>query len=360
MAHMLATTRGKVSFAYTGEPGWHGLGNNVTKGATLEKWLEESGLSFTVKRAFVRYATSADASAPLMVDKNNVVLFADDNGSRLGIVSPQFKVVQPLEIMEGFRDLTEKFGYEIETAGAIKGRTQIWVLAKGPGTAIIGDTFEGDRVNDYLLCYTSFDGSRRTGTKKTKTRVVCNNTLTEACSDGLGHMVSHRSKWSAKDAHRALGVGEFSKFAEQANLMANTKVTPEQQVPFLLTVYHNMTVQQLTDAEAAAAKGDTKAISTVKSVTKTFARLSDILVNAPGQQMKSAKDTLWGLLNGVTFDIDHAKPAHTQENRLESSWFGAGEGIKNAAWDLAMSQLKESTLMTGSYVSVAQPTAFAA
>jgi hypothetical protein len=70
-------------------------------------------------------------------------------------VGSRYNVVQPREVLEFYRDLTEVAGYELETAGA-QGRPQVL----GPGPHGKSAALKGkDVVNGYLLLATSCDGS---------------------------------------------------------------------------------------------------------------------------------------------------------------------------------------------------------
>ena len=53
--------------------------------------------------------------------------------------------------------------------------------------------------------------------------------------------------------------------------------------------------------------------------------------SAPGQQLDTAKGTLWGAVNAVTYYADHIRSG-TDGDRLDSSWFGAGCALKDKAW----------------------------
>ncbi|WP_414616819.1 DUF932 domain-containing protein, partial [Stenotrophomonas muris] len=89
-------------------------------------------------------------------------------------VSKRFKVVQPGEILEFYRDLTQHSGFELETAGVLKGGKKFWAMARtGQSTSLKGR----DRVDGYLLLATACDGTLATTAQFTSVRVVCNNTL---------------------------------------------------------------------------------------------------------------------------------------------------------------------------------------
>jgi hypothetical protein len=56
-----------------------------------------------------------------------------------------------------------------------------------------------------------------------------------------------------------------------------------------------------------------------------------LLKSAPGQDLKAAKETLWGTLNAVTYYVDHIR-AGSAGDRLDSAWFGSGCALKDRAW----------------------------
>jgi phage/plasmid-like protein (TIGR03299 family) len=114
-----------------------------------------------------------------MTFEDQKVLYRSDTKAPLSVVSGRYQVVQPKEVLEFYRDLTEVSGYELETAGVSQGRAQ--VLGTGTHWQVFGP--EGhDVVNGYLLLATSCDGTLATTATPTTIRVVCNNTLSIALS----------------------------------------------------------------------------------------------------------------------------------------------------------------------------------
>src|SRR3546814_20756798 len=108
------------------------------------------------------------------------VLYRSDTKAPLAVVSKRFQVVQPGEILEFYRDLTEVGGFELETAGVLRGGRKFWALARtGQSVSLKGR----DRVDGYLLLATACDGTLATTAQFTSVRVVCNNTLSIALGD---------------------------------------------------------------------------------------------------------------------------------------------------------------------------------
>jgi len=101
------------------------------------------------------------------------VLYRSDTHAPLSVVSQRYQEVQPKEILEFYRDLTEQSGFELETAGVLKGGKKFWALARtGQSSALKSK----DVSNGYILLATAFDGTLATTAQFTSIRVVCKNT----------------------------------------------------------------------------------------------------------------------------------------------------------------------------------------
>src|SRR3990167_8361757 len=172
MAHLIET------MAYAGATPWHGLGNNLPKKQPIEIWQREAGMDWQILESPVHFkADSIGHLGSIHSYPEQKVLYRSDTKSPLSVVSKRYHTVQPREVLEFYRDLTEVSGYELETAGILKGGRKFWALARtGQGAALKGN----DQVNGYLLLATSCDGTLATTATPTTVRVVCNNTLTIA------------------------------------------------------------------------------------------------------------------------------------------------------------------------------------
>jgi phage/plasmid-like protein (TIGR03299 family) len=109
------------SMAYVGDMPWHGLGNHLEAGQSLDVWAKQSGLDWEIKNAPVCFNTSVNPSnINIHSFEEKQVLYRSDTHAPLSVVGQRYKVVQPREILEFYRDLTEKSGFELETAGVLK------------------------------------------------------------------------------------------------------------------------------------------------------------------------------------------------------------------------------------------------
>jgi hypothetical protein len=114
----------------------------------------------------------------------------------------------------------------------------------------------------------------------------------------------------------------FGQFMASADRLASKKVT----------------AKQARDFYGALTMGDkyTKAPEPEAVQSITMAQLERLRLSAPGQDTVSARDTAWGLVNSVTYWLDHDRNTKTVDSRLNSSWFGTGHNLKQKAMDLAL------------------------
>lgn len=328
MAHNLDFQTGKAGMAYTGETPWHELGQQLTPGAPLETWQHEAGLDWEALTAPVQFqrplvGLDGQPIQAMEKDKGHKVIFRSDTGKVLSVMGSKYRPVQPAEVIGFYRDLTEKHGYELETAGSIADGRKIWALAN---TNAVTQLRGGDKVRGYLLLATSFDGTMSTQARFTAVRVVCNNTLSFATEEGKADVViPHCSVFDADKVKEKLQIGDaFARFHERASAMSQRIVGQNESVQFFLDVYYGLDTPEKVAAFREVEGND-------KRAEKLMARLTTALFNSPGAHLESAKGMLWGLVNAVTYDVDHQLPSRTSESRFNKAHFGIGEAIKNRA-----------------------------
>ncbi|MGL6250281.1 MAG: DUF932 domain-containing protein, partial [Billgrantia desiderata] len=234
MAHQIE------QMAYVGDTPWHGLGQQLSRHQPLEVWRQQAGMDWHIEESPVRFiADGAGHLGSIHSFPEQKVLYRSDTRAPLSVVSQRYKVVQPEEVLEFYRDLTEYAGYELETAGVLKGGRKFWALARsGLGTALKGQ----DQVNAYLLLATSCDGSLATVATPTSVRVVCNNTLTIAV-DGMsqGVKVPHSTEFNPQRVKQQLGisVAQWDDFMYRMKTLAERKVSQEEVKAYFQSVICN-------------------------------------------------------------------------------------------------------------------------
>src|SRR5476651_2452004 len=315
MAHLVE------QMAYMNATPWHGLGNKLTKKQPIEVWAEQAGMSFEIKETPVRFMSeSAGSLGAIMSFPEQKVLYRSDTKAALSVVSNRYHVVQPREILEFYRDLTEISGFELETAGVLKEGRKIWALAKTNQSA----TLKGkDTINGYLLLATACDGTLATTAQFTSIRVVCNNTLAVALGASSGAVkVRHSTSFDAQAVKRQLGisVSTWSSFMYQMKGLSERKVKKHEAMNYLSRVFSD----------------ETKAGSDNASNRTTAKVMALFDGHGRGAELASAKGTAFGLLNAVTEFVDHDRRARSVDTRLDSAWFGQGASLKERALEQAL------------------------
>ena len=319
MAHELAVTAdGRSAMAYVGEEPWHGLGQKLTPNSPLEVWAEEAGLNFFVNSADVKFDTPAGQS----VFDSKRVLYRSDTHAPLAVVGSKYKVVQPIEVLEFFRNLTVEHGWSLETAGVLFNGAKYWALARtGQEVRIMGQ----DLLQDYVLLATACDGTLRTVAKRTSVRVVCNNTLALAnmTDKQLAIKISHASNFDAAAVQAEMGlVDSWSEFSDSVLELAKRRVSNREAVEFVVGLFGD--VAKPLDAQPA--------IQTIAKVLQLFDG------QGRGSDLVSAKGTAFGLLNAVTEYVDWHK-GKDQSRRLDNAWFLGGAALKERAYNNAVALL---------------------
>ena len=313
MAHLIE------SIAYTGATPWHGLGNQLSPHQPIETWAKQAGMDWSIQEASVRYMTEANGtSGSIHSFPEHKVLFRSDTQTPLSVVSQRYQVVQPRDILEFYRDLTEISGFELETAGVLKGGRKIWALARtGQSMSLRGK----DVTHGYVLLATACDGTLATTAQFTSIRVVCNNTLAIALANGSGIVkVPHSTSFEPEAVKKQLGisVSAWGDFSDRMKALTERKVKAVEAERYLWHVFSDANKPIASNERAIA-----KALSLFDGQGK-------------GADLASAKGTAFGLLNAVTEFIDHERRAKSVDHRLESAWFGQGATIKQKAFDQAL------------------------
>ncbi|WP_225781155.1 DUF932 domain-containing protein [Xenophilus sp. Marseille-Q4582] len=320
MAHQIE------NMAYVGATPWHGLGKQLPAKQSIDVWAREAGMDWSIEQTPVCFQAGTESTPDIRGFDEHKVLFRSDTKAPLSVVGGRYQVVQPREVLEFYRDLTEISGFELETAGVLKAGRKFWALARtGQSTALGGK----DVVNGYLLLATSCDGTLATTCTPTTVRVVCNNTLTVALDKvgSQGIRVPHSTRFDAQAVKKQLGiaVARWDDFMYRMNQLSARKVRKTQVERFIRQV--------LTPVDLGAVPAGSPLPTNERAMKKVQALFDG---QGRGAELSAAKGTAWGLLCAVTEFVDHERRARSQEYRLDSAWFGQGAGLKQRALDAAL------------------------
>lgn len=356
MAHQIDFSTGRAAMAYVGETPWWGGGQKLHPNENIENWQVAAGMNWRILRSRVRYMAGPDETAPLMLWGDKHVLFRSDTHAPLGVVSDKYKVVQPKEVLEFFRDLVADAGFTLETAGCLFDGRRFWALARV--TADVGMVDGRDRVGGFLLLSTGADGMLATSARFTTVRVVCNNTLSVALGTGAGRKQSrgdgiftlpHSATFDPLAAKAHLGLAKpdevrngFESAMDMLRRLASRTITPLDVADATLRLAGHDPSTMTSDEIAKAAKG--RVVQAIGNMAVTGEGLM-------GADLRGGHGTAWGWLNAVTQYVDHnagragrdaAGAVAAQNRRLDSAWFGQGDALKRRALLIAQ-QMADGT-----------------
>jgi phage/plasmid-like protein (TIGR03299 family) len=346
MAHQIE------QMAYVGETPWHGLGNPLTPQQPIEIWAQQAGMDWRIESSDVSYMAKNDRGQSIIMPyEEQRVLYRSDTHAPLSVVSQRYQEVQPKQILEFYRDLTEQSGFELETAGVLKGGKKFWALAKTGQTAALKGK---DVSNGYILLATACDGTLATTAQFTSIRVVCNNTLAIALkgqNSSAGVVkVPHSTKFDAEKIKQQLGISvrAWNEHMYEMKQLSQRKVTQQEAAAYFDAVFNNTNLS-ITEQEDSiiqyyrnaamshqhnpTPKADNKTEPNGRAMSKVMTMFNG---HGRGAELSSAKDTAYGLLCSITEFCDHERRAMSQDHRLDSAWFGAGAGLKQRGLEQAL------------------------
>ncbi|MEI1717310.1 DUF932 domain-containing protein [Acinetobacter baumannii] len=342
MAHLVET------MAFVGDTPWHGLGNPLSPNQPIEVWAQQAGMDWRIESSNVSYmAKNERGQNILMPYEDQRVLYRSDTHEPLSVVSQRYQEVQPMEILEFYRDLTEQSGFKLETAGVLKGGRKFWALARtGQSAALKGK----DVSNGYILLATACDGTLATTAQFTSIRVVCNNTLAIALKGQNSNAgvvkVPHSTKFDAEKIKQQLGISvrAWDEHMYEMKQLSQRKVTRSEAAAYFDAVFNNTTmsiaeqddniIQFYRDvATQAQTNSKEKPEPNAKSMNKAMEMFNG---QGRGASLSSAKDTAYGLLCSITEFVDHERRAMSRDHRLNSAWFGAGGVLKQRGLEQAL------------------------
>ncbi|MBE7500340.1 MAG: DUF932 domain-containing protein [Verrucomicrobiales bacterium] len=325
MAHDLATIQGQTAMMYYGQEPWHGLGTKLDHPATAWEAIRAASLDWEVSKTalFIARGTKLhevpDRFAVVRQDQPP----QGEAPKILGIVGADYVPWQNREAFEWFDPIVGEGAAVYHTAGALGQGERVWILAKLPDRIqVIGD----DIADKYLLLSNSHDGGSSVQVKFTPIRVVCQNTLTMALSEGRSIRTQHTKNLKERmaAARDALGIIEarFRDIADGFRRLVKVQVVQPRLDAYLERVFPE-----------PADKKDDRAMARVHKARTASGRLFE---EGLGNRAAGVRGSLWAAYNGVAEYVDHAMSYRDHDRRLEAIWFGSGYLSKARAYRLAL------------------------
>lgn len=328
MPDNISQQNGQAEVMVVGEPAWHRLGTVLDNPATAEEAIKAAHLDWVV----IKQPLFAGAIEHYSIASYYTIVRGDDwikrkKATVLGIVGEDYTPVQNREAFKFFDTIVGEKAAVYHTAGALGNGERVWILAKLPGDiCVIGD----DVTEKYLLLSNSHDGNSAVQIKFTPIRVVCQNTLTMALSQGPTLRVPH-----TRDVRERLRIA--------ASMLNAVKVRYNElegvfrrmtRVPVRGEMLQNYLGQIFPDPRRKA--DETRYERALEQARTDRAGAEYLFEMGKGNQQRGVSGTLWAAYNGVAEYVDFRKYAKAADTRqVEAIWFGDGYSVKARAYTVA-------------------------
>jgi len=316
MAHNINTYIGRQS-------AWHNLGTVTGSYTTWNEILDDGGLDFQVEKQplFDQFGNKLDGAYGVFRYDTGMT----KAGTFLGQVGEGYQTIdhsKGFEMIDSLMDTSD--GAHYETAGVLGKGEVVWGLADLGLTARVGD----DIQQGYLLFATGHTGNMQHQYRICMERVVCQNTLNIALTQGAKNVfrVKHTKNATLKlnNAHEALGMleSDVRTMEQKLNFLTTRRVTKESMVSILDRLFPKKKVENGED----------------ESSTRRENILAEIMLtyeDNDGNTFPEQRGTAYNLLNAITNYTDHQRSTKG-DMRSESALFGSGDKLKGQAYEIIM------------------------
>ena len=335
MAHEITE---KDHMMYVGEVPWHGLGTGFDKPITAKEAAEAAQMTWTVEK----YPLEVLIGSERHKVPGYYAITRADTKEVFHIGGERFTPFQNVPSLTDFVDTMVASGRALITsAGSLNGGRRVWMQLRLDKAIKIGRT--KDLIDRYITVSNTHDGTRALLAMITPTRVVCGNTeriAIKGASDKFyaRHTTNIGSKAILAREYLGLADAYFENFMEGVNLLVKKQMSNDSLKKIFGEVYELKLREDgyLDDKQRAPAE----------LAFNTTMQLFEI---GKGNDMVGVKGTAWAAYNAVTEYLDWLSPVSggqggasktfgsktlaVVDKRIDSSWFGRNQVIRQNAWD---------------------------
>lgn len=315
-------------FASHREPAWHGLGQVFTEEVTdSSRMLDLAGLSGWDVREHSIAALSLDEDNILptrfVTPAKAIIATIGNENVALGVTGERYTIVQNEDAFSFLQSLHD--GARWETAGAIKGGRVVFGSMAFSRDFVLDEQGVADKVETYLLVYTSHDGSTGIAAGITPTRVVCQNTLNVAMGNikntiKVRHTRNAQERMDAEAAMWRQAHTYMDAFEAEAQALYAQTATDAQ----FFGIVEEMFPKPETD---------------VKGSVKKWEKRQEVFSQAwNGKPNAGIKNTAWGVFNALTEANQWGRSVRKAGNGQEN-FFAAGAGF-----DIPTNQFRQQAM----------------
>ncbi len=313
---------------FVGEMPWHRLGTILNEPPrTAEEAIKAAHLNWPVEKKQLYIGTEGRPFPGQFAIVREDRWRLGEEEAVFGQVSEDYEPLQNINAFEFFDPIIKKNQACYESAGALHYGKCVWVMARLP---VDLEIVKDDVVARYLLLTHRHDGTGAIQVKFTPVRVVCQNTLNQALSEGPSFRVAHtKSMYTRLDKAAAAlaSVLQQSKRVEAAfKSMAKVKLSTAKLEEYLKMVF----------PEPASDTDPKRYQRSMVQMQRNREHSKILWIKGRGNELPEAQETLWAAYNGIAEHADYGITKGRDSKWLESVWFGEGYRIKTMAFDAAM------------------------
>jgi len=315
------------SVVTVGQKPWHGLGITVDGALTADEVLDKANMRYEVIKRPVKFTSKGkEIDFP-----GKFVITRKDTDAPLGICGTNWTPLQNDDAFKFFDPIVDRDEAMYHTAGVLGVGQRSWILAKLPSYIRVGND---DLIEEYALLSNMFTGHDAVEIALTTMRVVCENTLLMALAGAKGARritIPHTRDImkQVEKAHQALGMfSQYTKDMEDVfNKMAKFQITDE----ILRGYLDNLLPKSMSDSDS----------SPVTAAHKARWKIEEFFEIGVGQDITTARGTLFGLYNAVTGYTSHLKEYPSQDSKFKNLLIGgASYKMNQLAFDMALDLVK--------------------
>jgi len=300
---------------FVGATPWHGLGNKVDADIGVEDAIVAAGLDWEVGLKDLQTVDGVPVS--------HRATYRKTDGSILGVVGPRYTPLQNKDSFDWFQPFIDAGECGIHTAGSLHSGQKVWVLAQLNRDS--SEIVRGDDVSKFILLSNSHDGTTAIRVGYTPIRVVCVNTLAMAHNNKNSQLIRIRHTRSSKNNLEQVRDimdninSQFEATAEQFRFLASKNFNQGDIRRYVKTM---LGIDGTVDGD-------------IKTRTRNIMDEILALVEGPKQSATNVRGTWWAAYNGYNEYLNYNK-GRTEDNRLDSLWFGANANDNIKALEKAM------------------------
>lgn len=336
--------------AYNRAPAWHRLGMVFDEPMTAQAAVQAIGAdyNYSLEPLVVALPQEGGGRKPLNIkDKRAIVRppAGDDSGYEvMGIVSPEYEIIQNMQFAEALDNLTT--AWPVETVGVLKrGRTVFFTLKTG------AKQLGSSTIQKYFLVTDSKTGKQSTRFMYTPVRVECNNMLqaalsTSAVQGTITHRAGAAEEFRFRTSLLSKLIGVERSIDESFEAMTKAILTVEQR-DLIIASYWPTPKQNGRVELVDLISEDDKELAPLRGMGKLAADEFERLINRSAavkgevialwerfnEEYSDHANTAWAVYNAIAEHADHARPS---ENSSFAALFGDRARRKQNVWPTVM------------------------